>query len=272
MHPTKQFHNVSPTDNLNFACHRGFGNLVASGKNKEHLISSAPFYLTNTDYTSVNEAVIRAHLAIANPLYKELETHGSVQCTIVVSGPDGYISPDWYGLDDQVPTWNYITVQLKGTLKLLPREDLREVLTELSTKFEEKLVGTKPSVWKLGKVKAANMNAMMKVIGPISFEVESVDGTWKLGQNKPQTARNSVGDSISLLNNHTVKTRQHLCLGIDLPVLANLHSEEVNSDNVVEILLKGNSETKSIPGDVSHSKVVILLGVIIHMYMDKYMS
>jgi transcriptional regulator len=40
--------------------------------------------------------------------------NGVINCTIIVSGPDGYVSPDWYEMKDQVPTWNYVTVHLKG--------------------------------------------------------------------------------------------------------------------------------------------------------------
>ena len=33
---------------------------------------------------------------------------------LIVEGPEGYISPDWYGVADQVPTWNYVAVHLVG--------------------------------------------------------------------------------------------------------------------------------------------------------------
>ena len=35
-----------------------------------------------------------------------------------VLGPDGYVSPDWYARPgDQVPTWNYVAVELEGTMR-----------------------------------------------------------------------------------------------------------------------------------------------------------
>ena len=51
---------------------------------------------------------------------------------LAVIGPDGYISPDWYGtheqVPDQVPTWNYIAVHLRGILHPLPAQALTEAV------------------------------------------------------------------------------------------------------------------------------------------------
>lgn len=38
---------------------------------------------------------------------------------------------------------------------------------------------------------------MMRMIVPFRFDVKSVDGTWKLGQNKPDAARNSAADHVT---------------------------------------------------------------------------
>jgi transcriptional regulator len=39
-----------------------------------------------------------------------VDVGAAVPSTLIVNGVDGYISPDWYGIDGQVPTWNYVTV------------------------------------------------------------------------------------------------------------------------------------------------------------------
>src|SRR5512140_3347329 len=75
------------------------------------LASSVPFLL----YPDEGEfGVLRAHLARANPHWKELSS--VPECLVVFQGADGYISPSWYpskaATHKAVPTWNYATVHV----------------------------------------------------------------------------------------------------------------------------------------------------------------
>ena len=106
---------------------------------------------------------------------------------LAISGPDGYISPDWYGEEGQVPTWNYIAVHLRGQLKLLPQDDLRGVLERLSDEFEARLA-PKP-IWKIDKVATEILDKRMPMIVPIRLDITSTDSTRKLAQNKSNEAR-----------------------------------------------------------------------------------
>ena len=58
---------------------------------------------------------------------------------VSVLGPDSYISPDWYGADDQVPTWNYLAVEAEGPLRRLEEAELTELLDGLSAAHEARL-------------------------------------------------------------------------------------------------------------------------------------
>lgn len=102
-----------------------------------------------------------------------------LDAVIAVSGADCYISPDWYGVNDQVPTWNYVAVHLRGTLRALPQDDLHGVLTRLSLK----------APWTMDKMSDGVAEKMMRMIAPITFDVAAIEGTWNLGQNKPDAAR-----------------------------------------------------------------------------------
>jgi len=106
---------------------------------------------------------------------------------ILVSGPDSYVSPDWYAVQDQVPTWNYIAVHLTGTLERLPQEQIRDVLDRQSAEYEAQLLSKTP--WTTAKMTPDVLEKMMRMIVPFRFTVTGWDGTWKLGQNKPEAAR-----------------------------------------------------------------------------------
>ena len=63
--------------------------------------------------------VLRGHLARANSLWRELKPEAQVLA--VFTGADSYVSPDWYPSKREhgkvVPTWNYATVHIHGTIR-----------------------------------------------------------------------------------------------------------------------------------------------------------
>ena len=127
---------------------------------------------------------LHLHLARSNAIAR-----ANLPCPalMAVSGPDGYISPDWYGIDDQVPTWNYIAVHLRGILSPLPADRLEDHLNAVSTNFESQMA-PKP-VWHSSKMNEGVMARMMRAIIPFQLQIKEIQGTWKLGQNKTPQAR-----------------------------------------------------------------------------------
>jgi len=113
---------------------------------------------------------------------------------LAVTGPDGYISPDWYGAADQVPTWNYIAVHLSGTLQRLEQNALRGILDRHSAEFETRIEGKPP--WTSAKMSPEVLDRMMRMIAPCRFIVEDVQSTFKLGQNKPDDVRASAAAKV----------------------------------------------------------------------------
>ena len=132
MHSNPAFRRVSRDRNLRFAAQRGFGVLAIDGAGP--LVSHIPFVLTE------DGAAVHAHLVRSNPIARHLRAEERA-AVLAVSGPDSYISPDWYGTGatDQVPTWNYVAVHIRGTLRRRADETLRAHLDSLSARFESEL-------------------------------------------------------------------------------------------------------------------------------------
>ena len=185
MHPNPIYRTVPAEDNLAHARERSFGVLTISGEDAPH-VSHVPFVLTE-DGTWAD-----LHLVRSNPMARAIT--GPTPARLVISGPDSYISPDWYGMEDQVPTWNYVAVHLTGTLAPLPPDTLPDLLDRLSQQFEEQLLPKKP--WTRSKMDAQAFDRMCRMILPYRFSVEDVQGTWKLAQNKPATARQGAADGV----------------------------------------------------------------------------
>lgn len=178
MHPNPAFRQVPAEESLAFAKERGFGTLCVNADSGP-LLAHVPFVVTESGGLS---ALI--HLARSNAIARSALPAPAV---LAVMGPESYISPDWYGAADQVPTWNYVAVHLRGRLEPLPAEALRPMADELSAMFEARLLPKQP--WTSAKMSEGAMERMMRMILPYRLVIEGVEGTWKLGQNKTPEQR-----------------------------------------------------------------------------------
>lgn len=178
MHPNPAFRQTPAVRNLAFARERGFGILTVNGPDGP-LAAHLPFIL------SVDGTVAECHLVRSNPVARALST--PQPALFAVSGPDAYVSPDWYGAEHEVPTWNYVAIHLRGILALLPEDDLRPHLDALSARFEERLRPKKP--WLTDKMPEETLTRMMRQIILARLTITDIQGTWKVNQNKPAEAR-----------------------------------------------------------------------------------
>ena len=177
MHPNPAFRQASLAQNQAFARARGFGILSVNGA-EGPLAAHIPFEMTQ------DGADVRLHLARSNPIARAALPAPAV---LLVSGPDAYVSPDWYDTPDQVPTWNYVAVHLRGVLRAGAPESLLPHLDVVSDDFETRLLPKPP--WRTAKMGDGVMDRMMRMILPFQIDLGSVEGTWKLNQNKPAEAR-----------------------------------------------------------------------------------
>jgi transcriptional regulator len=82
-------------------------------------------------------------------------------------------------------------------LQPLPFEALEPHLDALSAEFEARLAPKRP--WGKEKMSEGVMDRMMRGILPFRLEVTSVDGTWKLNQNKTPEARAGAAAALEAL-------------------------------------------------------------------------
>ena len=173
MHPNPVYRQAPAARNIAFARARGFGVLSTNG-DPAPLLAHVPFVL------SPDGSLAELHLVRSNPI--AMACADSLDAVIAVSGADGYISPDWYGIADQVPTWNYLSVVAEGPVRRLSETDLAALLDDLSAAHEARLLPKKP--WTRAKMTPGRFEAMLPAIHGFEMSVETLRGTRKLGQNK----------------------------------------------------------------------------------------
>lgn len=185
MHPASAFLDTDEDRLRNLIAERGFGLIIAQGPNGP-VCAHAPVLL--------EQSILRFHLSSANGLNAALALDPRVLC--VVTGPDAYISPDWYGIRDQVPTWNYVSAEISGSIRVISSEQATLLLDDLSATFEERLA-PKPA-WNRAKMDPARFDIMVRQ-GIIAYEmdVSRLTGVRKLSQNKPPEAIEGVRVALS---------------------------------------------------------------------------
>ena len=142
---------------------------------------------------------IRYHLAVGNPLAK-LEDGARVRISLLAA--NAYVSPDWYRETMTVPTWNYIAVEGEGTVRRTSREELRQLVIDLSAQEESKLLPKTP--WLIDKMPPQRIAALLNGIVGFSLSFNMLEGKFKISQDKtPEdfesviTALGSRGDAPS---------------------------------------------------------------------------
>ena len=139
----------------------------------------------------------RFHLARANRLTPLLD---GAAVLASVMGTHFYISPDWYGTPDQVPTWNYRLVEIEGVARRLDDAELRDLLDQLSAAQETQLA-PKPA-WTSPKMDPHKLDRLVGAIAGFAIECAKLSGALKMGQNKSESERRGVIAALRALGRH----------------------------------------------------------------------
>lgn len=119
---------------------------------------------------------------------------GEGEILVVVQGPHGYISPGWYGDGPAVPTWNFVSVHLRGVPEILSAEENLAVLDRLVDRFE----GSMPQPRRMWK--APNDDEFVRRLerGTVGFRLTPthVTAKRKLSQNRPDEVVDTIIDRL----------------------------------------------------------------------------
>lgn len=143
--------------------------------------------VAHTPLAWTGDGAVQFHLARGNALTRHLD---GATVLAVVNGPDGYVSPRWYADPQQVPTWNYVALEIEGRVRRMDQDGLLGILETLSAREEARVVAGQP--WTLDKMPEAKLQPMLCAIVGFELEVQAWRPTFKLSQNKPADERERV--------------------------------------------------------------------------------
>ena len=138
---------------------------------------------------------ILGHVARANSQWERSDTSRAAIATFV--GPSFYVTPSWYPTKREtgkvVPTWSYIAVEARGTVEFF---DDREPLLRLVESLTDRQEALRDTPWHVDDAPDDYIAQMLGAIVGFALRIETLEGAWKLGQNRTDVDRHGVADAI----------------------------------------------------------------------------
>lgn len=106
---------------------------------------------------------------------------------VLFTGPHCYVNAIWYTDPNIGSTWNYMTVHAKGKINFFDEEGTRSAVKALSDKY----TGT-TSQSAFENLPKEYIDHMVKAIVGFSIEVESMEHTFKLSQNRDSASQKNI--------------------------------------------------------------------------------
>ena len=135
--------------------------------------------------------VLRAHLARANPQWREFAEGG--EALVIFQGGDHYVTPSWYETKREthkvVPTWNYVHVQVRGRAKA--QDDSGFVAPQIEA-LTTHMESPRAEPWRVSDAPDAFIAAQMRGIVGLEIAIEDIRGKFKLSQNRNEADKAGV--------------------------------------------------------------------------------
>lgn len=164
------------------------------------LITAGPAGLLTNEVPLLVEHDARrlwGHLARPNTQLQELAQVDEVLVNFL--GPSGYVSPNWYVSTGMVPTWNFVSIQIRGRVVMHDDADeVRDIVRRLSEKHEAQF----SSPWTMDKVDEQQLQKMLSVIVGFHIEIDDIRGKYKLSQNRNQADHTGVINGLQSIGQH----------------------------------------------------------------------
>lgn len=135
--------------------------------------------------------VLRGHLARANPQWRDISPR--FEALALFDGPEAYVTPTWYPTKRrtgrEVPTWNYITVEVRGRLRVI--HDPSWLLAHLRGLVDRHEAG-RSEPWSIDDPPDGYIAATARAIVGLELDITSIEAKRKLSQNRPAEDFNAV--------------------------------------------------------------------------------
>ena len=175
-----------PEEVLSFMRAHPFGLICGVDEKNKPVATQVPFLFEERK----NKLFLQGHF-----MKKQDHTNAFMQnpqALVVFSGAHSYVSASWYENKKIASTWNYLSVQVSGTISFQNSDFLHGLLTRLTENFESP---GSPSL--VQHMDPAYVNQMMQAIIAFEMEVLSLRHVFKLSQNRDKQSHGNIVSELS---------------------------------------------------------------------------
>jgi transcriptional regulator len=131
-----------------------------------------------------SRGVLLGHLARNNDHWRRT---GIGDALVIMRGPDSYVSPTWYASKREhrrvVPTWNYITAHVHGTMTVYDDPAwVEDVVRRLSDHHE----AGRAEPWSVDDAPEKYISGQLRAIVGVEIAIKRIEAKFKLSQNRPE--------------------------------------------------------------------------------------
>lgn len=126
---------------------------------------------------------------------QDLHELGSHELTVIVEGPQGYVSPGWYGTGPAVPTWNFVVAHLTGTPEVVSQQENLRLMDVLVNYFEDR--ADEPTRLHASPENTAYAERIIRGTVAFRMRVERFEAKRKMSQDKPDDVIDRVIEGLS---------------------------------------------------------------------------
>ena len=179
MYTPKQFEQKDRAKSIAFMRTYNFA-IVVSVKNNVPIATHLPFVIEERN----DEIILISHLSKAN---EQHATFLEQDVLVIFSEPHAYISPTLYEQQQNVPTWNYVSVHAYGKVNLFNTDEKKlEVLHKQMQFFEASYIE------QFQKLDKKYVDGLLKGIVAFEITVTNLQAKEKLSQNRSEADRKNV--------------------------------------------------------------------------------
>ena len=174
MYIPEKYRNEDPDEIRDFLRRHSFGILVSTGQDGPQ----ATHLPLEFEDDPEGNGTLKGHFARVNPQWRQIPEGSEVLC--IFNGPHAYVSSSWYQ-EEEVPTWNYMAVHVRGIYRRQNAEELWASLHRLVDKYE---TDSRDPV----SLHNLSPSTLRQVKGIVGFEIAitRIEAAYKLSQGREQ--------------------------------------------------------------------------------------
>ena len=152
-----------------------FAFLAGCDIENQAVATQLPLFIENKK----GKQVLRGHIMKGNDHHKAFLNNEDVLA--IFTGKHTYVSGTWYSNPNTPSTWNYMSVHIKGKIRFVKEEELKEILRRVSLHFEEQ--GQQSPTY-YDNLPLSFQQKALRLIAGFEIEIFETDTVFKLSQDR----------------------------------------------------------------------------------------